>query len=376
MANGEFIAHVLDICNAQESELPNPHEYLTYLLSLEPTFSSEKNDSDLPLSNFLLEILFEFEVASVANRVGDAYLFYKFFANMLFKAISIHARLKGNESWQNPSYYLNQLDNEIEQNYLGSLFPGIDLENGNTKKERFIDWFEDIVDQLADSDLPLELSFSLNQIPHFLRCIYRRDYLINFRPVQYLQNVFRSPNPARFSSESDLLERFFIKHNITQVIDLRGEQEAKNSPYIEKLLARNHIKSMVVDFNEPKSSEISGSSYKKMTYFLKGVVKEVFSAILGRPGATLFHCASGKDRTGVIAALLQELAGVPEEEILKEYKRSGLDTRTDKFLDLLSFIQEQGGIEQYLDTCGISRADQEALREKITSEPMPAGADT
>lgn len=36
-------------------------------------------------------------------------------------------------------------------------------------------------------------------------------------------------------------------------------------------------------------------------------------------GRVLFHCAAGKDRTGVAAALLLELAGVDDETIIEDY---------------------------------------------------------
>jgi protein-tyrosine phosphatase len=39
-------------------------------------------------------------------------------------------------------------------------------------------------------------------------------------------------------------------------------------------------------------------------------------------GGVLFHCAGGKDRTGVLAALLLRLAGVPVEAIEEDYVRS------------------------------------------------------
>ena len=44
-------------------------------------------------------------------------------------------------------------------------------------------------------------------------------------------------------------------------------------------------------------------------------------AALAAPGAlpALFHCAGGADRTGIIAALLLSLAGVPEQVIVEDY---------------------------------------------------------
>lgn len=38
-----------------------------------------------------------------------------------------------------------------------------------------------------------------------------------------------------------------------------------------------------------------------------------------RPGAALFHCAAGKDRTGVLAALALEAAGVERDAVLDDY---------------------------------------------------------
>lgn len=40
------------------------------------------------------------------------------------------------------------------------------------------------------------------------------------------------------------------------------------------------------------------------------------------PGATLIHCAAGKDRTGVSIALLLRLAQVPREVVLEDYLRT------------------------------------------------------
>ncbi|MEV7355107.1 tyrosine-protein phosphatase [Kitasatospora sp. NPDC088264] len=41
-----------------------------------------------------------------------------------------------------------------------------------------------------------------------------------------------------------------------------------------------------------------------------------------RPGAVLLHCAAGKDRTGLLTALLLDLLGVPAERIVADYART------------------------------------------------------
>lgn len=42
----------------------------------------------------------------------------------------------------------------------------------------------------------------------------------------------------------------------------------------------------------------------------------------GLPGGVLVHCAAGKDRTGLVVALVLEVAGVPRQLLLDDYARS------------------------------------------------------
>ena len=109
---------------------------------------------------------------------------------MLFKAISVHAYLKKNQFWINPPNYLKNFDSEIEEKFLCSLFPEIYQEVGNINKSHFIDWFQELLDKLADSGfIPLE-PFTYENMIAFVRFVYRRDYLVNFRRVEHLQNVY------------------------------------------------------------------------------------------------------------------------------------------------------------------------------------------
>lgn len=50
-------------------------------------------------------------------------------------------------------------------------------------------------------------------------------------------------------------------------------------------------------------------------------VVRVVGALAGRP--ILVHCAAGKDRTGLVTALLLSLLGVADEDIVADYLRSG-----------------------------------------------------
>lgn len=46
----------------------------------------------------------------------------------------------------------------------------------------------------------------------------------------------------------------------------------------------------------------------------------VFKAVAGAPGGVVIHCSAGRDRSGMIAAMLQDLAGAGDTEIVASYQ--------------------------------------------------------
>ncbi|MEU9039509.1 tyrosine-protein phosphatase [Streptomyces sp. NPDC048352] len=55
-------------------------------------------------------------------------------------------------------------------------------------------------------------------------------------------------------------------------------------------------------------------------------IRRAVELIADGPGPAVFHCTSGKDRTGLIAALVLTLLDVPEEEILADFALTELAT--------------------------------------------------
>lgn len=125
-----------------------------------------------------------------------------------------------------------------------------------------------------------------------------------------------------------------------------------------------------------------------------------------RPEPLLFHCAAGKDRTGVFAALVLRLCGVPDEITAWEYSitEKGLGSWREVILEhmmkggesgsggaaltreeaeravgsrgknMIVFLdevvdQEFGGVEKYMqDQCGLSAEDVETIRRRLVVE--------
>jgi protein-tyrosine phosphatase len=59
---------------------------------------------------------------------------------------------------------------------------------------------------------------------------------------------------------------------------------------------------------------------------VKGTL-DIIAANLPSGTATLFHCAAGRDRTGIIAALLLGLVGVTDGQIAMDYVQSNRNAR-------------------------------------------------
>jgi protein-tyrosine phosphatase len=120
----------------------------------------------------------------------------------------------------------------------------------------------------------------------------------------------------------------FVAHGITTVVDLRSEKEREEfaTPNMSAHGVR-HLFAPVVHGDASPGSFAEGFAGFAPIYqgFLEHggeAFRTLFGAIAASHGGVVFHCAAGKDRTGVAAALLLELAGVADDDITSDYARS------------------------------------------------------
>jgi protein tyrosine/serine phosphatase len=129
----------------------------------------------------------------------------------------------------------------------------------------------------------------------------------------------------------------------------------------------------------------------------KGRIAEVIKAVAAglEEGGVLVHCHGGKDRTGIIVALLLSLAGVPRDMIVEDYavsearlehtyvawleeqarKQSGvverprwMHSRPETLEGLLDYLdREYGGAEGYLEAAGVTRDEMARVREHLVA---------
>ena len=112
---------------------------------------------------------------------------------------------------------------------------------------------------------------------------------------------------------------------------------------------------------------VSGDEFRKVLFFLADAETPV-----------LFHCAAGKDRTGLTAMFLYTIAGVDEKDIIADYEVSHTyikgfmaDVSGSHYTNmekLLAFLSEAyGGVIQYLDAIGVTDAVRRKLYKKFVS---------
>jgi protein-tyrosine phosphatase len=74
-----------------------------------------------------------------------------------------------------------------------------------------------------------------------------------------------------------------------------------------------------------------GDRYVGMMEMAQRQIVNVLRILANAPGGAVYHCAAGKDRTGVISAVLLGVLGVPDELIVADYALSG--ERIDEIIE-------------------------------------------
>jgi len=128
---------------------------------------------------------------------------------------------------------------------------------------------------------------------------------------------------ARDPSESDL--EILRKIGIKTVIDLRGDEEAQDMPSFFKDNAEFEYHHVSLLETNPAFAKVEMSMpemYKMCLNDYKENFAKVLRIIASLDGPFMFHCFCGKDRTGMLAALMLSAAGVDRVDIVADYEVS------------------------------------------------------
>ena len=189
-------------------------------------------------------------------------------------------------------------------------------------------------------------------------------------------------------TDSDI--QILLDYGVKVNLDLRTSSESERWP--DRLLALPEIAYYQVSLldgldlaNPPhRLSELYTEALDRCKPHFKASF-ELMTQYLEAP--FLFHCSAGKDRTGMIAALLLDLVKVDRELIIANYTESvrNLGPLIEKFaqendpklraflssnrIDIEPFLKnlenQYGGSEGYLQVIGLSEKNIEDLRESF-----------
>jgi protein-tyrosine phosphatase len=141
------------------------------------------------------------------------------------------------------------------------------------------------------------------------------------RQVRWRQ-VFRSDALHHLTSAD--VARLSDEIGLGTIIDLRstGELESEGrGPLGNEAMTFHHLP--LFDGNTSRSQAPPmmklADLYVMMAEFAKTPIGRVLNTLADTADPAVYHCAAGKDRTGVISAILLSLLGVPDEVIVADY---------------------------------------------------------
>ena len=194
---------------------------------------------------------------------------------------------------------------------------------------------------------------------------------------------------------SDLGLQALADYGVRTILDLRWPEEAARhpSPVPERLPQLRYARISLLTYTEDEWRLRARDAAKELwkcvvLEHVRAELRHVLGFIAAAPPEPLlFHCVAGKDRTGLIAALLLALADATPEAIAYDYTvssenlREGYlrrypDTERERILEalrcpaegaynMLAFLEGVGGVRGYLTQIGLSAAEIARLRARL-----------
>ncbi|MGE4352761.1 MAG: tyrosine-protein phosphatase [Oscillospiraceae bacterium] len=210
----------------------------------------------------------------------------------------------------------------------------------------------------------------------------------------------RSAVPNQLTDEGKALLR---RYSLGTVIDFRSAQETERIPDpLREMDGVDYIHLPIFDAAAAGAAlKIRpGTGFSWTTHYIRMVdeqyawVVQVIRTLAHAKGCALFHCTTGKDRAGIISALILALCGVSEEDIIADYCVSevylrnmyaGMEnyaklcngdldnpfyrTKPAAMRALLKYLEEvYDGAGGYLEKSGLSKKDAALIRTKLIGE--------
>jgi protein-tyrosine phosphatase len=167
---------------------------------------------------------------------------------------------------------------------------------------------------------------------------------------------------------------------IRTVVDLRSGDELERGRYdVDAHPVAFHHFPIIERLPDPEEFDrrpgLLGSQYQEM---LRDAGAQIVAAlgVLADPDAlpAVFHCSAGKDRTGVLSAMVLSLLGVDEEVVVADYALSGGAMTRLRAKLLLKYPDSRDVIENIDEVFSADPAQMELLLDHLREQHESAGA--
>lgn len=138
---------------------------------------------------------------------------------------------------------------------------------------------------------------------------------------------FRSDFPDNLTDEEI---QWLLDNNIITIVDLRSDEEILKKPCsLKKTEGFKYYHLPVTGGGDtPKSLEHLQIVYRQM---IDDKMKNIIDIIMNAESKVMYFCTAGKDRTGVVSALILKRLGFSDEIIIDDYMKS-----KDNLMDMLT----------------------------------------
>ena len=124
--------------------------------------------------------------------------------------------------------------------------------------------------------------------------------------------------------------QWLLDNDIITIVDLRSEEEVSRKPCCLK--ERDGFKYFHLPVtgggDTPKSLEHLYIIYRQM---VDEKMEKIIDIIMNAESKVMYFCTAGKDRTGVVSAIILKRLGFSDEVIIEDYMKSG-----DNLMDMLT----------------------------------------
>lgn len=144
-------------------------------------------------------------------------------------------------------------------------------------------------------------------------------------------HYIRSDYPGKLTASE---VQWLLQNDITTIIDLREEKEYRVNPCIlesESGFTYYHLP-VTGGGDTPKSPAAVAEVYLGM---LDDQMHRIIDTIMGARTNVLFFCGAGKDRTGVVSAIILKRLGYSNQKIIEDY----METKENLFGFLTAYVQ-------------------------------------